>query len=686
MILLSLKKWVVSSCDRDLAADIAENCGIEPFAAFLLCARGMTDEFEVESFLYDTDLIDPFTLPDMAEAVERVSVAIESSERITVFGDYDADGVTSTALLYSYLVSRGANVDCYIPDREGEGYGMNNCAIDALKERGTSLIITVDNGISAIDEIKYANALGIDVVVTDHHRVGEVLPEAIAVVDPHREDSLCEFSEWAGVGVAFKLICALDDSDGYDLLQEYGDLVALGTVADIVSLKGENRILVRSGIAFMNAAIAEGSLRTGLKALMDICDPSGVVNSGSLAFRFAPRINAAGRMQTASRALQLLLAEDSAEAEEIAREISDANTLRQSVEGGITEAAIEIIENNPDIKYSRVIVVNGENWHQGVIGIVASRLVERYGKPCIVISEGENGAKGSGRSVEGFSLYDALCYCESLLTQYGGHVLAAGLSIESDKIDDFRKMINEYAETIPAAVPVLNIDCKLNPSSINADILAATEILEPYGADNPQPLFGLYNMELVSVQSVGNGKHLRLSLRKNGCSVNAIMFSVTMGEFPYTVNDKVDLAVKLSANEYMGKTQVSIQVKDIRLSAFDDVKVINSINNYEAFCRGGELDEAIKKTLFVDREFCANIYRYVKGNNGWRFSAQMLCYRLGFGEDKIMSCKIALDVLSELGIIIYKEGKYILPDENVKSSLENSEIFRRAVKERESVQ
>lgn len=685
MIFLSRKKWVVSSCDRDLAADIAENCGIEPFAAFLLCAKGMTDEFEVESFLYDTDLIDPFTLPDMAEAVERVSAAIDNGERITVFGDYDADGVTSTALLYSYLVSRGANVDCYIPDREGEGYGMNNCAIDTLKERGTNLIITVDNGISAIEEIKYASALGIDVVVTDHHRVGEVLPEAIAVVDPHREDAFCEFTEWAGVGVAFKLICALDDSDGYDLLQEYGDLVALGTVADIVSLKGENRILVRSGIAFMNAALTEGTLRTGLKALMDICDPSGVIDSGSLAFRFAPRINAAGRMATAGRALQLLLAEDKSEAEDIAREISDANTMRQSVESGITESAIEIIENNSHIKNSKVIVVNGENWHQGVIGIVASRLVERYGKPCIVISENETGAKGSGRSIEGFSLYDALSYCESLLTQYGGHILAAGLSIESDKINDFRKMINEYADTLESVVPVLNIDCKLNPHSINTDILVATEILEPYGADNPQPLFGLYNMELVSVQPVGNGKHLRLSLRKNGCSVNAIMFSATLTDFQYAISDKVDLAVRLSANEYMGKTQVSVQVKDIRLSAYDDEKVIKSLNDYEAFCRGDELDLSVKKTIAVDRDFCGKVYKYVRGNNGWRFSEELLCYRLGLSEDKIMSCKIALDVLCQLGIIIYKEGKYILPDENVKSSLENSEIFRRALQVRESV-
>ncbi|MBQ8183169.1 MAG: single-stranded-DNA-specific exonuclease RecJ [Clostridia bacterium] len=675
---MSLKKWVVSRCDKDRAADIAENCGIEPFAAFLLCARGMTDEFEVESFLYDTDLIDPFTLPDMAEACERVSWALENNEKITVFGDYDADGVTSTALMYSYLLSRGADVDYYIPDRAGEGYGMNNCAIDILKGRGTSLIITVDNGISAIEEIKYASTLGIDVIVTDHHRVGEVLPEAVAVVDPHRDDAFCEFTEWAGVGVAFKFICALDGSDGYEILQEYGDLVALGTVADIVSLKGENRILVRSGVAFMNAALSEGTLRKGLKALMDFCDPSGVISSNTLAFRFAPRINAAGRMESAERALKLLLSDDDNEAAEIAREISDLNTKRQEIESGITESAIEIIENNPHIKYQKVIVVKGEGWHQGVIGIVASRLVERYAKPCIVISDIGGSAKGSGRSIDGFSLYDALSYCEGLLTQYGGHVLAAGLSIDSDKIDDFRQMINKYAASVNEAVPVLNIDCRLNPVSINTDILSATEILEPFGADNPQPLFGIYNMELAAIQPVGNGKHLRLTLRKNGHTINAIMFSVTVNDFQYSVSDKVDLAVRLSANEYMGKTQVSIQVKDIRLSNFDDEKLIAANNAYEAFCRGENLNDNIRKNLCVDRDFCGNIYRFIKNNKDRKYSAEVLCYRLGCNEENLISCKIALDVLCELGIIICKDGKYILPDENVKNNLENSAIFKRA--------
>lgn len=676
--ILNRKKWVVSPCDRELAADIAENCGIEPFAALLLCARGLTDEFEVESFLFDTELIDPFTLPDMEKACNRVHKAVDEGERITVFGDYDADGVTSTALMYSFLSSRGAIVDYYIPDRTEEGYGMNNRAIDALKERGTSLIVTVDNGISAIDEIEYAKSLGIDVVVTDHHKVGEVLPEAVAVVDPHREDSVCEFSEWAGVGVAFKFICAFDNDFGYELLEEYGDLVALGTVADIVSLRSENRIIVRSGLAFINAGLCDGTLRTGLKALIEVCDNSGAINSMGLAFRISPRINAAGRIGSAERALKLLLSEDEEEAKLIAEEISQLNSQRQATESAITEEAIKIIENNTRIKHRKVIVVSGHDWHQGVIGIVASRIAERYGKPCIVISENGDVARGSGRSIEGFSLYDALSYCSDVLVQYGGHILAAGLSIDKNNIDLFRDKINEYAKTIEPIVGVLHIDCKLNPAGIDVDMVSSLQILEPYGAENPQPLFGLYGMIVSGVQSVGNGKHTRITLKKNGISISAIIFSVAPEEFPYVMGDKVDVAVKLSENEYMGKTQVSVQVKDMRLSAYNEDKIIYAERLYEEFCKEKEDSSEFMGKIIVDRAFCGDVYRYIKSCAGWKFSPEMLCYRLGLPEERLSDCSIALDVLCELGIIILKEGKYILPSENIKVSLENSSVFRRA--------
>ncbi len=674
---MSRKKWVVADCNKEIAADIAENCGIEPFAALLLCARGMTDEFEIESFLYDTELIDPFTLPDMEKACERIHKALETGEKITVFGDYDADGVTSTALLYSYLSEKGASVDYYIPDRTGEGYGMNLSAVDALKERGTSLIITVDNGISAIEEIEYAKTLGIEVVVTDHHRVGEVLPDAVAVVDPHRTDCYCEFREWAGVGVAFKLICALDNSEGYELLEQYGDIIALGTVADIVSLKSENRIIVRSGVAFMNAALQDGTLRKGFKALISESAIQTPLDANSLAFRFAPRINAAGRMGSAERALKLLLTDDLKEACELAAEISEANAQRQAVESEITGEAIEIIEKNPHIKYKRVIVVEGEGWHQGVIGIVASRLVEKYGKPCIVISENDGIGKGSGRSLGEFSLYDALSYCNSCLVQFGGHILAAGLTVEKSNIDIFRDRINQYAKEQENPVAVLNIDCKLNPASISTELISSISLLEPYGAENPSPIFGLYNMEIGSVQPVGNGKHLRLNIKKKGYSLSAILFSTTLEEFSFAEGDKVDLAVKLTENEYMGKVKVNIQVKDIKLSGSNDEKILTAQRDYEDFYAGESLDE---DKIFVDRDFCGKIYKYIKQNNGWRYSAELLCHRLGLGEDYLLSCKIALDVLTELGIVLLDGEKYVLPKGNVKNSLENSEIFKRATK------
>ena len=673
---MNRKKWIVNKCDKDLAANIAENCGVDPFVAYLLVARGFTDEFLVESFLYDTDICDPFTLPDMEKACERIKSAIDACEKITIFGDYDADGVTSTALLYSYLSKVGANVDYYIPDRAGEGYGMNVSAIEMLKERGTKLVITVDNGISAIEEIEKAKELEIDVVVTDHHQAGEVLPDAVAVVDPHRKDCELDFREWAGVGVAFKLVSALASCDVYDLLEDYGDILAIGTIADIVSLKGENRILVRAGLAVLNETLINGTLRKGLKALIDESGATKNMTSMNAAFRIAPRINAAGRMGSAERAIKLLLTDDNDEATLLAAEISSANAERQSTESGITEFAENYIEKHPEIKFSKVIVVDGENWHQGVIGIVASRLCEKYGKPCIVISKNGETAKGSGRSIDGFSLYEALSFCKDILVQYGGHKLAAGLTVETEKIDEFRKMINEYAESVDDILPVLKLDCKLNPASINLDMLSVINILEPFGAENPQPLFGLFNMKITGIQPVGSNKHIRLTVNKNGVSLPVMLFSVTPEDFPFAVSDTVDLAVRLTSNEYMGEVKVSIQVKDIKLSDVDDDEVLKSLVLYESFRRGDELSKEQKQKLLPDREFCGNVYKYLRANNGFSSTEEILCYRLGFKEEKISALKIALDMFIELGVINYENGKYLLPTESKKVELTESNIYK----------
>ena len=673
---MNRKKWIVNKCDKDLAADIAENCGVDPFVAYLLVARGFTDEFLVESFLYDTDICDPFTLPDMEKACERIKSAIDEGEKITIFGDYDADGVTSTALLYLYLSEAGANVDYYVPDRAGEGYGMSVTAIETLKERGTSLIVTVDNGISAIEEIRKAKELNIDVVVTDHHQAGEILPDAVAIVDPHRKDCELDFREWAGVGVAFKLVSALASCDVYDLLDAYGDILAIGTIADIVALKGENRILVRAGLAVLNDALNNGTLRRGLKALIDESGATKNMTSMNAAFRIAPRINAAGRMGSAERAIKLLLTDDSEEASLLASEISQANTERQTTESGITEFAENYIETHPEIKFSKVIVVDGENWHQGVIGIVASRLCEKYGKPCIVISKSGELAKGSGRSIDGFSLYDALSFCKDDLVQYGGHKLAAGMTVKTEKIEEFRKKINEYAETLEDVLPVLKLDCKLNPASISLDMLSAINILEPFGAENSQPLFGLFNMKITGIQPVGSNKHIRLTVNKNGVSLPVMVFSVSPEDFPFAVSDTVDLAVRLTSNEYMGEVKVSIQVKDIKLSEIEDDEIVNGFMLYESFRRGDKLSTEQKQKLLPDRDFCGVVYKYLRANNGFSYSEEVLCYRLGFKEEKIPALKVSLDMLIELGVINYNSGKYSLPVESKKVILEDSVVYK----------
>lgn len=678
---LSRKKWVVSECNRDVAASIAENCGVDPFAAFLLCARGMTEEYEVDSFLFDAELIDPFTLPDMLEAVERIFRAIENKEKITIFGDYDADGVTATAILYLYLLNhKRVDVDFYIPNRLTEGYGMNKAAIDSLKEKGTQLIITVDNGISAIEEVAYAKSLGIDVVVTDHHMVGDVLPDAAAVVNPHRADSLCEFSDWAGVGVAFKLMSALDGNMGYELLEEYGDIIALGTVADIVPLKGENRVIVRSGIKIFNSAQLNNTLRYGMYELAELSAVRSGVDSSALAFRLAPKLNAAGRMDSAEKAVRLLTSINLADAGIHTSDIARDNNERYEVEAEITEAAIKYIESDLRIKYSRVIVVDGKDWHQGVIGIVASRLVERYGKPCIVVSDNEEIAKGSGRSIDGFSLYDALSYCSDVLVQFGGHTLAAGMSLESEKIPLFREKINEYARMQDMPYPVLNIDCKLNPASLSTELVPSIKLLEPFGAENPQPLFGLFNMTLTRIQPVGDGKHLRLSLERNGTSVNAIMFSVTADEFEFSQGDIVDVAVKLDTNAYQGKVQLSIQVKDIKFSNTDDEKVLSSMRDYEEFSLSEEISEELKNRISLDRELCGMVYKFIKANKSWKGSEEALTKRLGVSEDKIAGCRIALEVLRELKLIGLNGKKYYATTNNNKTSLENSRLFLKASK------
>ena len=666
------KSWDVSPVDKEKAALLAENFSLDPFISLMLVSRGITDPLEIDEFFSDEiNLSDPFEIKDMDKAVYRVRDAIEGREKIAVFGDYDADGVTATALLYSYLLSCSADATYYIPDRMTEGYGTSCEAIDALHEQGVKLIITVDNGIAAVEETEYAKKLGIDMVITDHHVAGDILPDAVAVVDPHRPDCPSEFKEWAGVGVAFKLICAIEGTDGENLLYKYSDLLAIGTLADVVSLTDENRVLVKAGLERIN-----NSPRLGIEMIKQVSGASKTMSSTGVAFTVAPRINAAGRMGSAYRALELLLCEDEAQARELAEEIDRANKLRQSVEAEITAQAIEQIENN-GYSVDRVIVVSGEGWHSGVIGIVAARLVEKYGRPAVVIAEEGDGARGSARSLGDFSLYDALCSCREILTHFGGHTLAAGLGIDRGNIDRFRKQINEYAKGMDMPFPSLQLDCKLNPAYIGVELANNLSAMEPFGSGNSQPVFGLFGMTLNSVRPIGDGKHLRMTLSKSSNSISVVKFGSSADSFPFIAGDKVDLAVKIERNEYRGEVRASVQARDIRFSDTDEISRVENIRLYESFKRGEELTEEQLLSLTPDRAFLGRVFMFIKNNSSLALNEESLLFRLSLPMSEFARLLVALDVLQELKTVVKNaQGNYILPETVEKTDLSSSKILK----------
>lgn len=670
------KKWVVSEFDKDLCAEISQQYGVSPFAALIAVSKGITDEGDLDDFFSEEPvyLSDPYELPDMEKAVFRIRKALSENEKIAVFGDYDADGVTSTALLYIYLKNCGADVVYYIPDRNGEGYGMNCAAIESISEQGVKLIVTVDNGISAFEEAQRIKQLGMELVVTDHHRAGEDLPEACAVVDPFRLDYICDgFREWAGVGVVYKLIEALEEDDENSLLDEYSDLVAIGTIGDVVNLRSENRQFVKSGVAKINE-----SPRVGIEALKAVAGfLEKEMTSTSVAFSICPRINAAGRMGSALESLELLLCDDPLEAERLAQSINGANLSRQATETEILKQAIELVESSERLKYSRVLVVEGENWHTGVIGIVAARMVERYSKPCIIVSIQSDGtAKGSGRSIPGFSLYDALKSCEQHLTQYGGHTLAAGLSLEADMIESFTEAINDYARSVGDVFPELTIDCKLNPKYLNLDLLDALKALEPFGAGNKQPVFGLYNMYLEKVEGVSNSKHSRLILSRNGATLSAMKFGVSPEALDFKAGDTVDVAVSIDKNVYMGTTRLSVTARDIRFSALKENSVIESVLLYEKIRRNEKVDSLSAVKALPTREITARVYKTLRKYPVWKWSSESLDYRIGDDGERYCAVMIALDVLEELQLIERKNNGIKLINTDRKTDLESSEIIR----------
>ena len=560
-----IKKWEFYNSDEKLVDDICEKYNLNKVIGKIIVNRHVVNDEDVRIFITPTrdDFHNPFLFKGMDMAVDRIIKAINNKEKILIYGDYDVDGITSTTVLKKYLMDRGIAVDTYIPNRLHEGYGLNKNAIDTIKERNIDLIITVDCGISAIEEVDYAINLGMDVIVTDHHEVGEKLPNALAVIDAKRKDNTYPFRSLAGVGVVFKLIQAL--SIKLEIKPEeylkYLDLVCVGTISDIVPLEGENRTIAKLGLMLIKVTRNLG--------LRELIKSSGYkeIDSNTISFGVAPRINACGRMGHEEEALKLFLAEDLESATKITKELNEYNTLRQSTEKAIYEDAVQQIEKN-HLDENNSIVLGGKGWHHGVIGIVSSKVTDKYYKPSILLSFEDDIAKGSGRSVPGFDLYEGLTKCEDLLEKYGGHSMAVGLTLKKENLEKFKERFEQIAKekNIKELVPIIYIDDELKLKDINMDLVKSLSILEPFGEANKVPLFLIKNLKIDSIRALSEGRHLKITLRDENFVINAIGFELGYLAEEYRIGDRIDVVGTLEINSFNGFSSIQINMKDIRKS------------------------------------------------------------------------------------------------------------------------
>lgn len=560
------KKWQIYDIDENKIEEISKKYGLNKLLSTILVNRNIIDEKNIEMFLKPTrnDFYNPFLMSDMEKAVERIIKAIKEKENVTIYGDYDVDGITSITVLKSFLQDRGLEVSTYIPNRLDEGYGLNNSAIEKIAKAGCQLMITVDCGISAIEEIEYANSLGIETVITDHHETVEELPNAFAVIDNKRKDSTYPFRELAGVGVVFKLIQAI--SIKLNLKEEeylkYLDIVCIGTISDIVPLVDENRVITKLGLM-----LVEQTKNIGLRAILKVSGYSKI-DSNTISFGIAPRINACGRMGVAEEALELFLSKNVNQVNELVRKLNERNRVRQETEKEIFESAKRQIEEKK-LNQNNTIVVAGENWHHGVIGIVSSKITDMYFKPSILLSFEEDGiGKGSGRSIPGFDLHDALMKCNDCIEKFGGHSMAIGITIKRENFEKLKNKLEEIAveEHINEIVPVIKIDAKIDLSEINKDMVESLKQLEPFGEGNKMPIFAFKNLKIDSIRALSEGKHLKLTLKDNNFIVSAIGFN--MGELveDYRIGDKVDIVGTLEINSFNGMDSIQINMKDMMKS------------------------------------------------------------------------------------------------------------------------
>jgi len=562
---MRFSNWDISGFDRDAAVGFCRN-GVNPLVSVFLASRGITDLEDAHAFIGDASFQfhDPFLMADMDKAIVRIKKAVDNGERIAVYGDYDVDGMTSCAVVAIWLMSKGANFEIYIPGRFDEGYGLNNAALDTLKSHGVELVITVDCGITAIDEALYAESIGLDLVITDHHECRDNLPAALAVVDPKRPDCNYPYKSLAGVGVAFKLICALEgDHLSYDIFDLYSEFVAVGTVADVMPVIGENRELIKRGLTVLNS-----NPRHGFRSLFSEAGIEfGNVTAATIGYMIAPRLNAAGRMGQAELSVELLLSDDHKESERLAIELCRLNAERRSLELEIYEEASAML---PKVLPDEPIILARHGWYQGVTGIIAAKMSERHRLPVIIISIDNDGmGRGSCRSFGSFAIYDALCSCEDILVNFGGHEMAAGVTVAEVNIEELRQRVTKYyhdnIKTTPESGLKLDFEVE-KPELLTIHNIEALESLEPFGNGNPSPCLCIFGAVVSQAQSIGAGKHSKLKISKSGTVLDCIFFSVPAEDLGVSVGMSVDLAFEPQVNEFRGRTSVQLQLYDIRES------------------------------------------------------------------------------------------------------------------------
>jgi single-stranded-DNA-specific exonuclease len=697
------KKWIIKEQDEALVEALSSSLGVKEITARLLINRGYTEEESARAFLEKSDsfLYDPFLMKDMKPAAERVIAALENGEQITVYGDYDVDGITSVSIMYMYLSALGGKVDYFIPSRENDGYGINNTAVKAIAERGTKLIITVDTGITALEETEYIKSLGVDIVITDHHHCRPTLPAATAVVNPQREDCTYPFKELSGVGVAFKLLCAVElmkkNGGKYslaiikDMCKRYIDIVTIGTIADVMPLVDENRIIV-----YMGLALLENTKKIGLRALFEA---AGIefsnkerrkVTSSVIGFTIAPRINATGRIGNAQRAVKLFTSEHREEAESLAEEFCIINKERQDTETEILQEVIREIEEKRMHETDTVLVLAGDNWHHGVIGIVCSRITEKYNLPSILISfdtckdaekNDENVGKGSARSIKGVNLAESLAANAHLLEKYGGHELAAGLSVKRGNIEAFRKSINEYAKSaLGGKKPevFMELEAQLTAEDVNVSDIDDTMRLEPFGSENPQPLFALKNMRIADMVELSGGKHTKMFLTDGTGGVSALFFGANLRTEGFEAGDTVSVAASMNVNEFRGERTPQLICRDIILEEKYVDEAAEAYRYFDAVFSG---EEVISKEDIPVRADFASVYKFLRKNfpyGGGTVSIKRVARECGLSYIKILCIFRAFfegDIIKYDRVSDFDFRVTLLPTEG-KSDLTKTEIMK----------